>query len=66
MYTPLNPDEVRDAMPVLFDMIIEETHAGVRGVLGHFLFVFFHPYMDGNGRIGRFLFNEMLASGGYS
>jgi Fic family protein len=22
--------------------------------------------MDGNGRIGRFLFNTMLASGGYS
>ncbi len=66
MHTPLNPDAVRDAMPVLFDLIKEETHAGVRAVLGHFLFVFIHPYMDGNGRIGRFLFNVMLASGGYS
>ncbi|TLX70598.1 Fic family protein [Labilibacter sediminis] len=66
MHTPLNPDAVRDAMPVLFDLIREETHAGVRAVLGHFLFVFIHPYMDGNGRIGRFLFNVMLASGGYS
>ena len=25
----------------------------------------FHPYMDGNGRMGRFLMNAMLASGGY-
>jgi hypothetical protein len=66
MHTPLNPDAVRDAMPVLFDLLKEETHAGVRAVLGHFLFVFIHPYMDGNGRIGRFLFNVMLASGGYS
>jgi Fic family protein len=37
----------------------------VRVVLGHFLFVYIHPYMDGNGRIGRFLMNVMLASGGY-
>jgi len=66
MHTPLNADAVRDAMPVLFDLLKEETHAGVRAVLGHFLFVFIHPYMDGNGRIGRFLFNVMLASGGYS
>jgi Fic family protein len=34
-------------------------------VLGHHLFVFIHPYFDGNGRIGRFLLNAMLASGGY-
>jgi Fic family protein len=37
----------------------------VRVVLGHFLFVYAHPYFDGNGRIGRFLMNAMLASGGY-
>ncbi|HNL92683.1 MAG TPA: Fic family protein, partial [Pseudomonadales bacterium] len=37
----------------------------VRAVLGHFAFVYIHPYMDGNGRIARFLMNTMLASGGY-
>lgn len=66
MHTPLNPDAIRDAMPVLFDLLKEEVEASVRAVLGHFIFVFIHPYMDGNGRIGRFLFNVMLASGGYS
>jgi len=34
-------------------------------VLGHFIFVYIHPYMDGNGRVGRFLMNAMMASGGY-
>ena len=38
----------------------------MRVVLGHFIFVYIHPYFDGNGRIGRFLMNVMLASGGYS
>ena len=37
----------------------------MRVVLGHFIFVYIHPYMDGNGRIGRFLMNVMLAAGGY-
>ena len=37
----------------------------VRTVLGHWIFVYIHPYMDGNGRMGRFLMNVMLASGGY-
>jgi Fic family protein len=37
----------------------------VRVVLGHFVFVYIHPYIDGNGRMGRFLMNLMLASGGY-
>lgn len=64
-HTPLNKDAVRDAMPVLFELLEAEVHAGVRAVLGHFIFVYIHPYMDGNGRMGRFLMNVMLASGGY-
>jgi hypothetical protein len=66
MHTPLNPEAVRDAIPALFELIRKEDVAGVRAVLGHFILVYIHPYMDGNGRIGRFLFNAMLASGGYS
>jgi hypothetical protein len=56
---------VMDAMEALFTLLKEEEHAAVRGVLGHFAFVFIHPFQDGNGRIGRFLMNAMFASGGY-
>ncbi len=64
-HAPLNNDAVRDVMPALFELLENEPEASVRVVLGHFIFVFIHPYMDGNGRIGRFLMNVMLASGGY-
>ena len=64
-HVPLNPDAVRDAMPVLFELLQAEPEASVRAVLGHFIFVYIHPYSDGNGRIGRFLLNTMLASGGF-
>ena len=65
MHVPLNSEAVRDAMPVLIELLAEESEASVKAVLGHFIFVFIHPYMDGNGRMGRFIMNLMLASGGY-
>lgn len=64
-HVPLSNQAVRETMPVLFDLIRQEPEASVRAVLGHFIFVYIHPYMDGNGRMGRFLMNTMLASGGY-
>lgn len=64
-HIPPNREAVRDLMPALFELLSSEEHPAVRVVLGHFMFVYIHPYMDGNGRIGRFLMNVMLASGGY-
>lgn len=66
MHTPPNKDAVRDAVPTLFDMLKEEKNGVARVVLGHFIFVYIHPYLDGNGRIARFLMNTMLAACGYS
>ena len=65
MHVPPPRRAVRDCMPVLFELLRGEDEARVRAVLGHFVFVYIHPYMDGNGRVGRFLMNVMLASGGY-
>lgn len=64
-HVPLPSSAVIDAMEALFDLLESEPHAGVRAVLGHFIFVFIHPYGDGNGRLARFLMNAMLASGGH-
>jgi fido (protein-threonine AMPylation protein) len=65
MHVPPPREAVRDCMPVLFELLANESEAAVRVISGHFLFVYIHPYMDGNGRMGRFLMNVMLASGGY-
>jgi len=64
-HVPPSQDAVRDMMPELCDLLETEPSAVVRAVLGHFLFVYIHPYFDGNGRLGRFLMNIMLASGGF-
>jgi fido (protein-threonine AMPylation protein) len=65
MHVPPRSEAVRELMPAFFDLLREEREASVRVVLGHFCFVNIHPYLDGNGRMGRFLMNAMLASGGY-
>lgn len=64
-HVPLPKEALLDAMDTLFDCLKKEEHAAVRAVLGHYIFVFIHPYMDGNGRLGRFIMNFMFASGGY-
>lgn len=65
-HIPPPANAILDSMDTLENLLISEESAAVRAVLGHFVFVFIHPYMDGNGRIGRFLMNLMLVSGGYN
>jgi len=65
MHTSPRQEAVRDTMPVFFDLLKEEPEVSVRVVLGHFIFVYIHPYFDGNGRVARFLMNVMLVSGNY-
>jgi len=65
MHTPPSREAVRDMMPTFFDLLSKEENAAVRVILGHFIFVYIHPYFDGNERMGRFIMNLMMASGGY-
>lgn len=64
-HVPPPSEAVSDAMSALLDLQESEEKPIVRAVLGHWLFGFIHPYMDGNGRMARFLMNLMMASGGY-
>lgn len=63
-HTPLNPDALRDAMPTFCDLLSKEENAYVRAILGHFFFVYIHPYMDGNGRTARLIMNTLLVTAG--
>lgn len=64
-HVPPPAEALMDAMDLLFSLLTTEDNPGVRGVLGNFVFVFIHPYIDGNGRLGRFILNFMLATGGH-
>jgi len=64
-HVPPSCEAVRELIPAFFELLQAEKEPCVRVVLGHYFFVYIHPYMDGNGRMGRFLMNVMLASGGY-
>ena len=64
-HTPPNSKAVHDLITEFFKLLEREEDPAVRVVLGHFIFVFIHPYIDGNGRMGRFLMNAMAAAGGY-
>lgn len=64
-HVPPNREAVRELMPAFFDLLTNEDDSAVRVVLGHFVFVYIHPYIDGNGRTGRFLMNLLMAAAGY-
>lgn len=64
-HVPPRAQIVGELMSEFFQLLSQEKNPAVRIVLGHFFFVYIHPYPDGNGRIGRFLMNVMLAAGGY-
>ena len=64
-HVPPSCENVRLMMPAFFQLLKEEPSPSVRAVLGHFCFVYIHPYPDGNGRLGRFLMNLNLVAAGY-
>lgn len=65
LHVPPNASDARNGMYAFMELLREEPSAPVRVVLGHFFFVYIHPYFDGNGRMGRFIMNALMAAGGY-
>lgn len=63
-HVPPPKEAVLDSMEVYLKMLKESDSVLSKAVLGHFIFGFIHPYIDGNGRISRFIMNSILVSHG--
>lgn len=71
-FVPPRPEDVRDVMNGLA-ALSEALRARVGGLdevvaatVLAFGFVFVHPFMDGNGRLHRFLIHDVLSSSGFT
>ena len=66
-YLPPPPELLEDIMPHianLADTLHKKVDPLVAAGIVSFAFVYAHPFMDGNGRLSRFLFHRTLAQSG--
>lgn len=66
-YVPPEPTQVRELMSELLHLAKQwpkQIDPLVAASILSFAFVFIHPFMDGNGRLSRFLFHSILAQSG--
>ena len=59
-----NPIKVPDLMADFEKYLQTEKDVITRAIMGHFKFVSIHPFVDGNGRMGRLLMNLILLQNG--
>ncbi len=66
-FFPPPPDALRDAMGG-WEAFVNDTRRGidplVKAACASFGFVYLHPFMDGNGRLHRFMIHQVLAQAG--
>lgn len=71
-FVPPRPEDVRSLMDglVAFSELLRKTPAAIDPVIAasalSFGFVFIHPFMDGNGRLHRYLIHESLSIAGFT
>lgn len=63
-HVPPPKEAVLDSMEKYCEVIRKDENILSKAILGHFLFGFIHPYVDGNGRLSRFIMNSILVSYG--
>lgn len=66
-YVPPSPDDLEDLMEAFLRMantLPKQVHPVIAASVTSFGFVFLHPFMDGNGRLSRFLFHQQLCLSG--
>lgn len=55
------PEEIiNSAMDEFLKLYNSDFEPFIKGIITHFMFETIHPYYDGNGRLGRFLFSNQL------
>lgn len=61
-YIPPSPDDMKEAMSELEKYINSDDHTDglIRAAMIHYQFETIHPFLDGNGRIGRLLITLFL------
>lgn len=59
-----NPMKVPDLMAEFEKYLKEEKDVIKRAIMAHFKFVSIHPFVDGNGRVGRLIMNLILLQNG--
>lgn len=67
VYMPPPPRQVKQLMERLIKFVNsdKEQFVPIRAVLAHYSFEKIHPFLDGNGRVGRLLLQEVLEKAGY-
>ncbi|MDY4522914.1 MAG: Fic/DOC family N-terminal domain-containing protein [Atopobium sp.] len=64
-FVPIHPDKLEDAMATWEEFVNESTiHPLLKISIAHAEFESIHPFLDGNGRIGRMIIPLMLCSNG--
>lgn len=67
IYLPPRPSQIVPLLNKLINFInsSKEQFVPIRAALSHYVFEKIHPFLDGNGRVGRLLIQAVLAKGGY-
>jgi Fic family protein len=67
IYMPPPPSQLAQLMNNLVKFINgqEEQFVPIRAVLAHYVFEKIHPFLDGNGRVGRLFIQAILYTSGY-
>jgi len=67
IYLPPPPRQIESLLIKLISYTnsSKEQFVLIRAILSHYIFEKIHPFLDGNGRVGRLLLQAVLAKGGY-